>query len=286
MKPAVQEAFGYCEKLARSHYENFPIGWFIRAPMRKHVYAIYAFARTADDFSDEEAFHGQRLDRLDEFEKDLDRAVEGKPEGPIFVAVAETLDKTGIPVRLLKDLLTAFRLDVTKKRYSDFKDLESYCVHSANPIGRIVLTLFGLDDPKLFGLSDKICTGIQLVNHWQDIAIDMSRDRVYLPQEDLKRFGYSYEDLKNGKVNNDFRSLMRFQISRTRSLFYEGRPLLDEIGSQDRRLKWQVALMWSGPMRILEKIEKADFNIFHRRPTLSKGEMARLFLSIPFQKLS
>ena len=277
--PSVQEAFEYCRGIAKSHYENFPIGWFIPKRMRKYIYAIYAFARTADDFSDEEKYQGERVERLDEFEKLLDSAVAGKPEGPIFTAVAETLDKTGIPARLLKDLLTAFRLDVTKKRYCDFRDLESYCVYSANPIGRIVLLLFGLSDARLLSFSDKICTGIQLVNHWQDFAIDLSRDRVYLPEEDLRRFGYSYEDLKGSRVNDDFRALMRFQVSRTRSLFYEGRPLLDEIGGRERRLKWQLSLMWLGPMRILEKIEEIDFDVFHSRPTLSKWELAKLFLT-------
>lgn len=281
MTSSVQEAFRHCEGIAKSHYENFPIGWFLPKRMRKYVYAIYAFARTADDFSDEEKYQGQRVECLDEYEGLLDRAVDGKPEGPLFTAVAETLDKTGIPSRLLKDLLAAFRLDVTKKRYLNFKDLESYCVYSANPIGRIVLLLFGFSDPRLLSLSDKICTGIQLVNHWQDIAIDLSRDRVYLPEEDLRRFGYSYDDLKGARVNDDFRALMRFQISRTRSLFYEGKPLLDEIGSSERRLKWQVSLMWLGPMRILEKIEEIDFNVFHLRPTLSKRELAMLFLKRP-----
>lgn len=274
---AIQKAFAHCEKLTKSHYENFPIGWFIRKSLRKYVYAVYAFARTADDFSDEESFEGERLERLKAFEKALDEAIAGRASEPLFVAVAETLDKTGLPPKLLKDLLVAFRLDVTKKRYQSYQDLESYCVYSANPIGRIVLLLFGYEDPKLLALSDRICTGIQLVNHWQDIAVDLTKGRVYLPEEDLKRFHYSYEDLSQRRLNDAFRSLMRFEVSRTRSLFYEGKGLLSELES---KLRWQVSLMWLGPMKILDLIEEKDFDVFHSRPTLSKQDKMKLLLRI------
>jgi len=278
VNPTMAEAFAHCERLAKSHYENFPIGWFIPKAMRKYVYAVYAFARTADDFADEKSYEGRRVERLDEYERFLNLALEGRADDPVFIAVAETVEKTGVPAQLLRDLLTAFRMDCTKTRYKDYKELETYCVHSANPVGRIVLILFGLDDPKALALSDKICTGIQLVNHWQDVAVDLDKDRVYLPEEDLRRFGCSYESLERREVDNAFRSLMRFQISRARSLFHEGRPLLDAIGKRHRRLKWQVSLMWSGPMRILDKIEAVDYDVFRARPTLTKTELMKLFL--------
>lgn len=283
MNPSVQKAFAYCEKIARSHYENFPVGWFIPKPIRKYVYAVYAFARTADDFSDEAAYEGRRMDHLDGFEKKLDQAIAGRSadvDEPLFIAVAETLEKTGIPAKLLKDLLIAFRMDVTKKRYKNYQELESYCVYSANPVGRIVLLLFGFEDPKLLSLSDRICTGIQLVNHWQDIAVDLSKDRVYLPEEDLKRFNYTYGHLAERKINDSFRSLMRFEIARTRSLFYEGRPLLDALDAKGRRLRWQISLMWLGPMKVLERIEEADYDVFHLRPTLAKRDLVKLFGSV------
>ncbi|HEX5036441.1 MAG TPA: squalene synthase HpnC [bacterium] len=278
MTPSLQEAFAHCERLAKSHYENFPIGWFIPKASRKYVYAIYAFARTADDFSDEKSFDGQRVEKLNDYERRLNRALEGQADDPVFVAVAETIRKTGIPAQLLRDLLTAFRMDVTKKRYKDYKELETYCVYSANPVGRIVLLLFGIDDPKLLELSDRICTGIQLVNHWQDVGVDLDKDRVYLPEEDIVRFGYSYASLTDRKVDDAFRSLMQFQVSRARSLFQEGKPLLNAIGKKTRRLKWQVSLMWSGPMRILDKIEAVDYDVFRKRPTLTKAELMKLFL--------
>lgn len=282
IQTSLSDAFSYCERLARSHYENFPIGWFIPKTARKYVYAVYAFARTADDFADESPVEGrthqERLERLDAYEGLLNRALEGQAEDPVLMAVAETVEKTGIPAQLLRDLLTAFRMDCTKRRYKDFRELETYCVYSANPVGRIVLLLFGLDDPKALTLSDKICTGIQLVNHWQDVAVDLDKDRIYLPEEDLRRFGCTYETLQKRTVDDAFRSLMRFQVSRARSLFHEGRPLLAMIGKRHRRLKWQVSLMWSGPMRILDKIEAVDYDVFRRRPTLSKGELMKLFL--------
>lgn len=276
-----ERAFDYCERLTKSHYENFPIGWFLSKRARKYVYAIYAFARTADDFSDEAAFDGQRLERLSEYEKKLDESLKGGSiEDPVFVAVAETLERTGVPPKLLKDLLTAFRIDCTKRRYRNFQELQDYCVYSANPIGRLVLLLFGFDDPGLLAFSDKICTGIQLVNHWQDVGVDLLKDRVYLPEEDLNRFGYSYDDLKSQKLDDDFRALMRFQISRTRSLLHEGRPLLDALKGEERRLYWQVSLMWLGPMRILDKIESLDYDVFRSRPTLAKSELVKLFLGL------
>lgn len=282
MNDGIHKAFRFCEEIARSHYENFPVGWFIPRRQRPFLFAVYAFARTADDFSDEAAYKGERIARLDEFERLLDEAAVGRPDGPLFTAVAETLEKTEIPPSLLKNLLTAFRLDVTKKRYRTYGELEDYCVYSANPIGRIVLHLFGLRDPSLFALSDKICTGIQLVNHWQDIAVDLAKDRVYLPEEDLRRFDYSYEDLRQARISDCFRSLMRFEIARTRSLFFEGRPLLDRL---DRRLRWQISLMWLGPMKILERIEERGYDVFHRRPSLSARDKARLLLSVPLRRI-
>ncbi len=276
---SLQESFRFCENLAKSHYENFPIGWFIPKATRPYVFAIYAFARTADDFSDEESFKQERSSRLDEYEALLDQAIAGHPpaDQPVFVAIAHTLEKTNIPPQLLKDLLTAFRLDITKKRYRSYEELKSYCVYSANPIGRIVLILFGYQDPELLKLSDRICTGIQLVNHWQDIGIDLMKDRIYLPEEDLERFGYRYEELRERQVNDAFRSLMRFEVARTRSLFFEGKPLLQEL---NRRLRCQVSLMWKGPMKILDRMEARGFDVFHSRPTLSKRDLLRLSLPI------
>ncbi|MBI3541310.1 MAG: squalene synthase HpnC [Deltaproteobacteria bacterium] len=284
LNPDLEEAFRSCAALAKSHYENFPIGWFVPKPLQKYVFAVYAFARTADDLSDEAIYAEGRAERLKVFAQQLDRAIDGhvqETDPPLFLAIAHTLEKTQVPPQLLKDLLVAFQQDVHKKRYKNFKELEDYCIYSANPIGRIVLHLFGFRHPELMEWSDKICTGIQLVNHWQDIAVDLAKDRVYLPEEDLKRFGYSYEDLIQQRVNEAFCSLMRFQVARTRTFFYEGRLLLNVLS---RRLRWQVSLMWLGPMKILDRLEKNHYDIFRNRPSLSSRDKVKLLLSMPFQR--
>ncbi|MBI2067383.1 MAG: squalene synthase HpnC [Deltaproteobacteria bacterium] len=276
LKKAMNDSpFQHCEAIARRHDENFPVGWFIPRPLQKYVFALYAFARTADDFADEISLNGNRLEKLDIWGRKLEEAVRGKADHPIFLALSETFQKTEIPPSLLADLLTAFRWDVVKNRYQTFKELEEYCRYSANPVGRAVLYLFGYHDPELHRLSDKICTGIQLVNHWQDIAIDLKKERVYLPEEDLVRFGYSLNDLQEGRLNRFFREMMAFQFERTRNLFAEGRPLLKHLR---RRLRWQVELMWAGPLEILKKIEKVEFDVFRSRPVLTKRELAFLFL--------
>lgn len=267
--------FAYCERLARGHYENFPVGWFLPKRVRPYIYALYAFARTADDFADEEICEKQkRLAQLSDWSERLKEAKQGRADHPVFQALSKTFRETTLEADLLEDLLTAFRWDVEKNRYTDFGELEEYCRYSANPIGRAVLQICGYTGEELFQLSDRICTGIQLVNHWQDVAIDLEKDRIYLPQEDLERFGYSYEELRDRQANQAFRSLMRFEFERTRALFYEGRPL---FGHLPRRLRWQVELMWAGPQKILDKIEESHFNLFGHRPTLSKRELVQLF---------
>ncbi len=276
MTDSVQKAFKHCEQIAKSHYENFPIGWFVPKHSRKYLYAIYAFARTADDFSDEPEFRQEGLKHLEDFERRLENAALGRVEEEdlLFLAISETLQRTGIPSKLLKDLLVAFKMDLTKNRYQTYQELETYCVYSANPIGRIVLLLYGYTDTKLHLLSDKICTGIQLVNHWQDVAVDLQKDRVYLPQEDMQRFGYRYEDLFAHQLNDAFISLMRYEISRARSLFQEGKPLLSQL---QWRLRWQISLMWEGPMKILDLIEKNQYDVFQKRPKISKKDLVKLF---------
>ena len=273
----INQAFEHCEKIAKTHYENFPIGWFVPKHSRKYLYAIYAFARTADDFADEVEFQKNGLKHLEDFEVRLDKASRGEVADNdfIFMALSETFQRTTIPSKLLKDLLTAFKMDLTNSRYQTYQELETYCVYSANPVGRLVLLLFGYTDPQLHLLSDKICTGIQLVNHWQDVAVDLKKDRVYLPREDMDRFAYTYDDLSKNRLNDAFISLMRFEISRARSLFQEGKPLLSQL---HWRLRWQISLMWEGPMKILDRIEMNEFDVFQKRPKLSKLDLIKLLI--------
>lgn len=281
-----ERSFQYCARLAQSHYENFPIGWFVPRRMRPHLFALYAFARTADDFSDEASggeTQGWRLERLDAWEQHLRKAAHGDPDRsePVFVALSETIRAFNLPPEWLADLLRAFRMDVTKRHYDTYLGLEEYCRYSANPVGRLVLFLFGYRDPSLLDLSDRICTGIQLVNHWQDVAIDLLKDRIYIPLEDLDRFHYTVSELRSGTVNETFRSLMRFEFERTRRLFHEGRPLLAALSP---RLRWQVRLMGAGPLKILDRIESERFDVFRRRPTLSARDKMKLLFSSPWRR--
>jgi len=262
----LEEAFLYCDRLASSHYENFPVGSrFIPKKLRPYVHSVYAFARIADDFADEPHYvDNLRLAFLENWENQLLQCLWRKPQHPVFVALKETIERFDLPVALFQDLLMAFKMDVTTKRRQRFEDLLTYCRYSANPVGRLVLLLFGYRDPDLHALSDAICTALQLANFWQDVAVD-EKDRVYLPLEDMAEFGYREEDLRAHRCNEPFRNLMRHEIARTRELFHRGRSLCDQVG---RDLRFELHLIWNGGMTILDGIERADYNVFTRRPTI------------------
>ena len=259
----VEEAFAYCEARVRGHYENFPVGLWVPREKRRYVHALYAFARAADDFADERMYEGMRAEKLDQWEARLHAAYEGRAEDPIFIALADTVRTLEIPKDLLLDLLSAFRQDTVQGRYTTWGELLDYCRRSANPVGRLVLLVFGYRDPALPALSDSICTGLQLANHWQDLAVDLRKDRIYAPRQLLDRFGVKEWDLNAGKVTEAFQALMRELISRTRDLFRDGRPLCDRVG---RDLRFEMRLTWLGGSGILDRIEAAGYDVFRRRP--------------------
>ena len=259
----LEEAFAYCEARTKAHYENFPVGLFVPRARRPYVYAIYTFARAADDFADEPIYEGVRQQKLDQWEALLEGAYRGEAEGPIFVALAETVRRLGIPKQLLLDLLSAFKQDVVKSRYASWEELLDYCRRSANPVGRLVLHVFEEKDPALPPLSDAICTGLQLANHWQDVAIDYARGRVYVPEELQRRHGVSSFDFSSGRVSDGWRGLMAELIARSRALFDEGRPLCDRVG---RELRYEMRLTWLGGTSILDRIEAVGGDVFKRRP--------------------
>ena len=264
------EAFAYCDKIAEKHYENFPVGSFlIPRDIRRHMHAIYAFARTADDFADEpDSPDSLRLAFLENWESQLIQSFWRRPQHPVFIAIKETIKQFDLPQDLFRDLLTAFKLDVVQKRHPTFNDLQTYCRYSANPIGRLVLLLFGYRDPEMHSLSDFICTALQLTNFWQDLMIDLEKGRIYIPMEDLKRFEYSEEDLRNKTYNQSFKNLMAFQIDRTRKLFREGRTLCRQVG---RDLRFELNLVWKGGNHILDSLESQQYDIFSKRPVLKKS---------------
>jgi len=269
-----EEAYAYCAAVARAHYENFPIASLaIPRRLRPHVCAIYAFARAADDFADEAAHDGRRLEQLDRWEAHLDRCLERKADHPVFMALGETIATFDLPPALLRDLLDAFRQDCRVRRYGSWDELLDYCRRSANPVGRLVLGLFGLADDERARFSDAICTGLQLTNFWQDVAVDLRNDRIYLPVEDRQRFGVTEEDLRSGRLHEGFRALLLEMIGRTRRCFEEGRPLLGKLRG---RLGLEIRLTWLGGNRILDRIERAGCDVFRARPDLTLGDKALL----------
>ncbi len=259
----VEEAFRTCEARVSAHYENFPVGRWVPKDKRPFVHALYAFARAADDFADEPAYEGRRREKLDEWESRLHAAYEGRAEDAIFVALGETVRRLAIPKPLLLDLLSAFRQDTVKPAYDTWEELLDYCRRSANPVGRLVLLVFGYADPALPPLSDAICTALQLANHWQDLGVDERRGRRYVPRELMVRFAVTEDDLRSEGVTPGFRALMAELVLRTRALFAEGRPLCDRVG---RDLRFEMRLTWLGGSSILDRIEAAEYDVFRRRP--------------------
>jgi hydroxysqualene synthase len=269
----VDDAFAYCEGRVRSHYENFPVGLFVSRDKRRYVHALYAFARAADDFADEAMYEGHRQEKLDEWEARLHACYRGVAEDPIFLALGETVRRLQIPEALLLDLLSAFRQDTVKNRYESWDELLDYCRRSADPVGRLVLLVFGYQDPELPPLSDAICTALQLANHWQDVAVDLRKDRIYIPRELLKGHGLGEWDLNAGRVNDGFRAMMGDLVCRTRALFAKGRPLCDRVG---RDIRFEMRLTWLGGSRILDRIEAVGHDVFRRRPRHGVTDAAAL----------
>jgi squalene synthase HpnC len=268
------EALVYCQRLTLSHYENFTVAsWLLPRALRRHVYAVYAFCRHVDDLGDEAP--GDRLRLLDDWQAELERCYHSTPSHPVFVALRETIRRFAIPPQPFLKLIEANRMDQRTSRYRTFEELLHYCDHSANPVGHLFLYLFGYADAERQGLADATCTALQLANFWQDIAVDLGKGRVYIPQEDMARFGYSEEELEQGIVNASFRALMTFEIGRTRELFAKGLGLLDMV---DGRLKVDLKLFSLGGLTVLEALERNGYDVFRRRPQLSRWQKTALFV--------
>jgi hydroxysqualene synthase len=267
-KCSLDDAFAYCAAITNAHYENFPVAsFFLPAEKRPYIQAIYAFSRLADDMADEaNRPDDERLTALNAWEFQLQECYEGRAEHPVFIALYETVRKNSIPIESLKNLIAAFKQDVTQNRYETFEQLLDYCSRSANPVGRLMLMIFGYREEEVFKLSDKICTALQLANFWQDIAVDLRKDRLYLPADEMRSFGYSTIDWKKEICDDSFRKLLKFQVERTREMFYEGAPLVNLL---DRDLELEIKLIWLGGMTILRQIEKVKYNVFRQRPVLS-----------------
>lgn len=250
------------------HYENFPVASrLVPARLRPAVVAIYRFARSADDLADEgDAAPGARLAALQVFTRALEAIERGEtPSLAPFPALADAIRTHRLPMQPFHDLLSAFAQDVTTSRYATFADVADYCMRSANPVGRLMLAVYGLGAPANNRASDSICTGLQLANFWQDVAIDWQKGRVYLPMEDLQRFGVSEAQIASARVDAGWRSLMAFETSRARALLDAGRPLLREL---PWRLRLEIGAVIAGGRRILARIDNVGGDVFRRRPVL------------------
>lgn len=264
----LDDAYDYCLEKVASHYENFPVASrLLPKNVRKHIASVYAFARTADDFADEKQFAGQRLQLLDAWQQQLESIGSQKQNHPVFMALEKTIQTFDIPISLFGDLIRAFKMDVEISRYQTFDDVLNYCKFSANPVGRIVLYIMGYAAPRFLEYSDAICTALQLVNFWQDISIDLQKNRIYIPAEDFNHFGYSEDELKNGVYNENFKRLVFFEIQRTQEFFDRGKPLLGKIPG---RFGFELRLTWLGGSRILQKLLKNNADVFKERPVLKK----------------
>ena len=272
---SVEESYDLCQKLATTHYENFTVGsWFLPRGKRKHFYAIYAFCRSVDDLGDE--YPGDRMGALDMWEQEVRSCFRDTPKHPYMIALQDTIKVCDIPEEPFLKLIKANRMDQTNARYPTYEDLEFYCQHSANPVGHLVLYACGYRDAERQRLSDYTCTALQLANFWQDVRRDFDLGRIYIPLEDMARFGYSEEELASRTVTQEFRKLMAFEVGRARDLFRLGFKLVHTLQG---RIKLDVALFGLGGMKVMDAIERQNYDVLSRRPTLSKATKFRLMLS-------
>jgi squalene synthase HpnC len=280
--PSLQEARAYCERLARSHYENFSVAtWFLPENLHQHFFNIYSYCRISDDLGDEVGAPQLSLALLDRWEEELRacyNGLNGNAAGathPVFVALHETIREFSIPQHEFANLLIAFRQDQTTTRFPTFDDLLGYCRNSANPVGHLVLYLGGYSDPERQLLSDYTCTALQLANFWQDVTLDWKKGRVYLPLEDLQRFGVGEQQIAESRFTPQFRELMKFEVARAREWFERGLPLASKVR---RDLAIDIELFTRGGQEILNAIERQGYDVLSSRPVISKPKKLWLML--------
>ncbi len=258
--------------MAVEHYENFPVASILLPPhLRQPVEAIYRFARSADDIADEGdltsherfaalAFYADEIDRIERNEK---------PERELFVTLSDVIRDFRLPLEPFRNLLSAFRQDISVKRYENYADLLDYCRRSANPVGLLMLHLYEAATEENSRMSDAICTSLQLINFWQDVALDWEKGRIYLPLEDMRLFRVTQQDIASGAISGNWQSLMAFEVERTRKLMRSGAPLAEKLPG---RIGWELRLVVQGGLRVLERIESASFDVFRKRPLLRGGD--------------
>jgi squalene synthase HpnC len=264
---SLEQARKYTRRLATRHYENFTVAsWLLPHDLRQHFYNLYAYCRWADDLGDEVSGAARALQLLNWWEDELKLCYGGAPAHPVFIALRETIERFEIPANPFLDLLTAFRQDQTVHRYPTRDAVLGYCRYSANPVGRLVLYLFGYSDPERQHLSDYTCTALQLANFWQDVARDLEKDRIYVPLDNLASAGLQESDLFAKRFDERYIFLMRDLIAWTRELFHRGMPLIETVNN---RARVDIELFSRGGLAVLNAIEAIDYDTLRRRPTLS-----------------
>lgn len=275
LRASLRDAYAWCREYTRAHQENFTVvSWVLPRTLRPHFYALYTFCRYTDDLGDEA--EGDRLALLADFQRELIDCFEGVRQRPMFQALGRTVDKFRIPPEPFLRLIEANRMDQSITRFETYADLLHYCGHSATPVGQMVLYVLGYRDDERQALSDATCIALQLANFWQDVTVDWEKGRVYIPQEDLRRFGVTEEQLAAGRIDDDARRLFRFEVERTQKLFDQGKQL---EGLVDRQSRADVRLFRMGGEAILKAIRKRNYDVLTERPTIPKLEKAWMGLN-------
>ena len=271
-----EEALAYTRWLATHHYENFHVvSFLLPKELHQDFYNVYSFCRWADDLGDEIGDPAESLRLLAWWRRELEGMYRGEAGHPVFVALADTVERHSIPTEPFDRLIRAFEQDQTVTRYKTFEQVFNYCVYSANPVGHLVLYLCGYRDAERQRLSDYTCTALQLANFCQDVTVDLQKDRVYLPLDLLQKHGYSLQELRDLRFNKNFEALMREAVEVAESLFRQGMPLIDTV---HRRLALDLELFSRGGLKILDKIKGQGYNVLTRRPHISKAERVAILL--------
>ena len=279
--PDIPSAYKACRLLASSSYENFNVGsMFVKRRLRPHFYSVYAFCRLVDDLGDEAV--GDRLALLDRWEDELMLCYEGEPNLVWFQALQHTVREFNIPPEPFQRLIEANRRDQRDAEYGDFEALKEYCTYSATPVGHLVLYLYGYFSERMAKLSDHTCIALQLANFWQDVARDFDKGRVYIPQSDMADFGVDVSTIRNRNPTEAFRSLMKFQVDRTREMFRSGYELYEHL-QRDFRLEFSA--ITAGGLSVLDLIEELDYDTLTVRPTVSRAKKLRIMASIVSRKI-
>jgi squalene synthase HpnC len=274
---SLKQSEAFCRKLAKSHYENFLVATFLLPRhLKQHFYNIYAYCRVSDDLGDEAGDPRISIQLLEDWKLELESCFRGAPRHPVFIALSKTIEEFGIPIDPFADLLKAFQQDQIQNRYDTYEQLLEYCRFSANPVGHLVLYLCGYRDSERQKLSDYTCTALQLANHWQDIGRDLEKlNRIYLPKEDMDQFGYGESDLKKHICDDRFAALLRMEVDRARDFFHRGQSLRERLPSP---FSLEIDLFARCGLEVLNRIEKAGYDVFSKRPTLSKFERFKILM--------